>query len=68
MKNTDIASKIRNIFDENNGKYGVRRGFQVNYKRMQRIIHPLGLSGKRPKEQYHPYRGEVGKTAENIVR
>lgn len=27
----------------------------------------LGLAGKRPKEKYHSYRGEVGKVADNII-
>ncbi len=27
----------------------------------------MGLAGKRPKEKYHSYKGEVGKVAENIL-
>ena len=27
----------------------------------------LGLAGKRPKERYHSYKGEVGKIADNII-
>lgn len=45
----------------------VNRGFPVNHKRVQRIMNQLGLAGKRPKEKYHSYRGEVGKVADNIV-
>ena len=74
-RNTDISSKIESIFKENKGRYGVRRvhqallkcGFQVNHKRVQRIMKQLGLAGKRPKEKYHSYKGEVGKVADNIV-
>lgn len=27
----------------------------------------MGLKGKRPKEKYHSYKGEVGKSADNII-
>ena len=72
-RNADISSKIESIFQENKGRYGVRRvcqelvqrGFPVNHKRVQRIMNRLGLAGKRPKEKYHSYRGEVGKVAVN---
>ena len=30
-------------------------------------MHRLGLAGKRPKEKYHSYRGEVVKVADNII-
>ena len=30
-------------------------------------MNRLGLAGKRPKEKYHSYRGEVGKAADNII-
>lgn len=33
----------------------------------QRIMHQLGLFGKRPKEKYHSYKGEVGKVSDNII-
>ena len=67
-----LSSKIKSIFQENKGRYGVRRvyqelvhrGFLVNHKRVQRIMNRLGLTGKRPKEKYHSYRGEVGKVAD----
>ncbi len=74
-RNADICSKIESIFQENRGRYGVRRvtqelvrrGFPVNHKRVQRIMKRLGLAGNRPKEKYHSYRGEVGKVANNII-
>ena len=54
------------------GRYGVRRvhrellnrGYLVNHKRVQRLIHNMGLLGKRPKERYHSYKGNV---ADNII-
>ena len=30
-------------------------------------MNRMGLKGKRPKEKYHSYRGEVGKIADNII-
>ena len=63
---------IKEIFDQNKGRYGVRRvhrellnrGYLVNHKRVQRLIHNMGLLGKRPKERYHSYKGNV---ADNII-
>ena len=74
-RNKNIFSEIESIFRENKGRYGVRRvcgelarrGFSVNHKRVQRIMKQLWLTGKRPKEKYHSYRGEVGKVADNII-
>ena len=36
-------------------------------KRVQRIMNQLKLFGKRPKEKYHSYKGDVGKVADNII-
>lgn len=74
-RNADLTTEIIAIFNENKRRYGVRRvhrelmnhGFNVNHKRVQRIMHQLALLGKRPKEKYHSYKGEVGKVAENII-
>ena len=74
-RNADLSSEITNIFNENKERYGVRRvyqellnrGFQVNHKRVQRIMNQLSLKGKRPKEKYHSYKGDVGKVADNII-
>ena len=74
-RNTELKDEIQKIFTEHKGRYGVRRvyqellnrGFVVNHKRVQRLMHSMGLAGKRPKEKYHSYKGKVGKIAENIV-
>ena len=74
-KNVAMAQEILEIFTENKERYGVRRvyrellnrGKTVNHKRVQRIMHSLGLFGKRPKEKYHSYKGEVGKIAANLI-
>lgn len=74
-RNAELSSEISTIFNENRKRYGVRRvhhellnrGFQVNHKRVQRIMNQLALFGKRPKEKYHSYKGDVGKVADNII-
>ena len=74
-RNTELEDEIQKIFTEYKGRYGVRRvywrllnrGFVVNHKRVQRLMHCMGLAVKRPKEKYHSYKGKVGKVAENIV-
>ena len=74
-RNEKLISEIRTIFEENKRRYGVRRvyaelknrGYNVNHKRVQRLMHNMELFGKRPKEKYHSYKGEVGKVADNII-
>ena len=74
-RNEKLMSEIRAIFEENKQRYGVRRvyaelknrGYNVNHKRVQRLMHNMELFGKRPKEKYHSYKGEVGKVADNII-
>ena len=38
----------------------VNRGYKINHKRVQRIMHETCLLGKRPKEKYHSFRGNEG--------
>ena len=74
-RNEKLMSEIRAIFEENKQRYGVRRvyaelknrGYNVNHKRVQRLMHNMELFGKRPKDKYHSYKGEVGKVADNII-
>ena len=74
-RNEELLILIKEIFEENKHRYGVRRihrellnrGHQVNHKRVQRLMHEAGLAGKRPKEKYHSYKGEVGRIADNII-
>ncbi|MCQ2598708.1 MAG: IS3 family transposase [Treponema sp.] len=74
-RNAVLTEEIQEIFTENKRRYGVRRvyrellnrGEKVNHKRVQRIMHSMELKGKRPKEKYHSYKGDVGKVADNII-
>ena len=75
QRNTELMREITDIFENNKRRYGVRRvhmelanrGFHVNHKRVQRLMHNAGLAGKRPKEKYHSYKGEIGNVADNII-
>ena len=74
-RNEEISATIKEIFVQNKGRYGVRRvhrellnrGYQVNHKRVQRLMNLMGLLGKRPKEKYHSYKGETGTIADNVI-
>lgn len=75
IRNKELSKKIKEIYSQNKCNYGVRRvyrelrnqGFSVNHKRVQRLMHNMGLLGKRPKKKYHSYRGVVGKIADNVI-
>ena len=75
IRNEPVLKEIKIIFTENKGLYGVRRvhnelinrGFKVNHKRVQSLMHKEGLKGKIPKERYHSYKGTIGKVANNII-
>ena len=74
-RNKSLTKEIKSIFKENKGRYGVEKiynallnkGYKVNHKRVQQIMHEEGLKAKCPKEKYKSSKGEVGKTAENII-
>ena len=74
-RNNEMMKLIKEIFNQNKGRYGVRqvhrellnRGYLVNHKRVQRLMHNMGLFGKRPKERYHSYKENVGNVADNII-
>lgn len=59
LRNKEIKEKIEEIFTSNKGRYGVRRvhqallskGYIVNHKRVQRLMHKMQLLGKRPKRK-----------------
>ena len=50
-KDLKLKEQIREIFDKNHGRYGVRRvhkalannGNAVNHKKIQRLMHEMGL-------------------------
>ncbi len=74
-RNRELMEDISEIYERHKGRYGVRRihaelvnrGNDVNHKRVQRLMKAMGLKGKRPKEKYHSYMGDVGWVAANII-
>lgn len=66
---------IQAIYHEHNGRYGYRRmkdelknlGHHVNHKKVQRLMKALGLKSVVRIKKYRSYKGNVGKTAPNIL-
>ena len=66
---------IKSIFHEHKGRYGYRRvtsemlnrGFVINHKTVQRLMGEMGLKSRIRQVRYRSYKGEVGKTAPNII-
>ena len=75
LRNQGLSEEIKSIFEHHKGRYGVRRihmelknrGYIVNHKRVQRLMNKMELKGKRPKEKYHSYKGNVGNIADNLI-
>ena len=66
---------IYTIFHKHKGRYGYRRitlelrnsGCLINHKTVKRLMDELELKSEVRKVKYHSYKGEVGKTAPNII-
>ena len=66
---------IKQIFDENRGRYGYRRihlemrnrGYHLNHKTVQRLMRESGIRCEVRIVKYHSYKGQVGKTAPNLI-
>ena len=56
LRNEELMKDIKEIFEYHKHRYGVRRihreltnrGYHVNHKRVQRLMHNMELFGKRP--------------------
>lgn len=74
-KDEELLELIKQIFTKNRGKYGYPRitmelkalGYKVNKKRVERIMRENGIRVGKKKRKYISYRGDVGKTADNIL-
>lgn len=74
-RNKHLLVEIKKIFKEHRNKYGVRRvyrtlirrGFHVNHKRVQRLMHENGMIAQVKKVKYRSYQGALGKAANNII-
>lgn len=68
-------SEITAIYKENQGRCGDRRilmelrnrGYGLNHKPVQKLMKDLGLKCMIIMKKYRSYRGEVGKTAPNLL-
>ena len=79
MKRADkyeaAKQEISKIYHENKGRYGYRRiamelrkhGFHLNHKTVQRLMKELNLFCRVRMKKYRSYKGEVGKTAPNLL-
>lgn len=71
----ELKLLIQSIYDEHKGRYGYRRirdellnqGYQVNHKKVQRIMKELGLKSVVRMKKYRSHKGTVGKIAPNIL-
>lgn len=74
-KYKDLKEKIRSIFEANHARYGYRRitielkkqGTVVNHKLVSKLMKQMELHVRVSKKRYHSYRGDVGKTAPNLI-
>ena len=70
-----VKEEIQAIFSENQGRYGYRRitmelknrGYGINHKTVQRLMHVLNLKCMVRLKKYRSYKGEVGKIAPNRI-
>ena len=75
-EDTGIKKRIEEIFEYHKKRYGYRRitatlhqeGLIVNHKKVKRLMNELGLFPATYKSaRYSSYKGEIGKTAPNIL-
>jgi len=70
-----IKAEIRRIFDKSHGRYGYRRitlelrkTHKINHKTVLRLMREMGLFCRVRMKKYNSFRGEVGKTAPNLLQ
>lgn len=70
-----MRKRISEIFTMHGERYGYRRVYQqlrnegctLNHKTVQRLMQDMNLKSKVRRVKYRSYRGDVGKTAPNIL-
>ena len=75
-KYEEAKAEITAIYYENKGRYGYRRitmelhkrRIPLNHKTVQRLMKELGLVCRVRMKKYRSYKGEVGKTAPNLLK
>jgi putative transposase len=71
-----LKEAIKAIFDSHKGRYGYRRvtaqlrrlGRRVNHKTVQSLMARMGLKSLVRPKKYRSYRGEVGRTAPDLLQ
>ena len=75
LKDEPILKETQDIFNHSNGKYGYpritielqNRGYNINEKRVARIMRENNIRAAKKKRRYNSYKGTVGKIAPNIL-
>ncbi len=75
-KYNEVKEVIRQIYEENRGRYGYRRitmelhnrGYCLNHKTVQRLMQQLGLKCMVRVKKYRSYKGDVGHIAPNLLK
>ncbi|MBQ5688331.1 MAG: IS3 family transposase [Bacteroidales bacterium] len=70
-----IRQRINEIFTQHGMRYGYRRvcqqlrneGCTINHKTVQRLMQDMNLRSMVRRVKYRSYRGEVGRTAPNVL-
>ncbi|GAB3071779.1 hypothetical protein JCM19029_02230 [Salinicoccus sesuvii] len=71
----ELKARIQAIYHTHEGRYGYRRirdalanqGHRVNHKKVQRLMHTLGLKCIVRMKRYKSYRGGIGRIAPNVL-
>ena len=74
-KYKEVKDMIYIIFHKHKGRYGYRRitlelrkdGSLINHKTVKKLMDEMKLKSEVRKVKFHSYKGEVGKTAPNII-
>lgn len=75
-KYAGIKDQIKEIYHENQGRYGYRRttlelrnrGCHINHKTVQRLMKSIGIKCMVRTKKYRSYKGETGKIVPNIIQ
>jgi len=75
IKDKAISEEIKDIFRNNYEKYGVpritlelrNRGYNINKKRVERIMKRLNIRARPQVKKYRSYKGEIGKICRNSL-
>jgi putative transposase len=75
-KHVKLKESIQTTYHRHKGRYGYRRitaairqrGLIVNHKTVQRLMGELGLKSMVRAKKYKSYKGEVGRTAPNVLQ